>query len=817
MNTILRRRRNSRRLALALGLLAFPALSGCSGLPNIDEALANARAAAETSKIYAADGTLLKVLHAEENRENVPLTDVPMHVRNAVLAIEDARFYEHSGIDARAIARAFFVNRSKGRVVEGGSTITQQYVKNVLVGSERTMKRKIQEASLAYQLEQRYSKDKILELYLNTVYFGEGAYGIEAAALTYFGLHAKQLDLEQGALLAGLIRSPVRYDPYVNLKDGVARRNVVLDRMLDEHYLTQTQFAQSIKKPVKLFRRVKEQRFPAPYFVQLVEDLIQKDERFAQALGRTQAERVNALFKGGLRIHTTLDLRLQKAAETASRNTLPYKRDPYNAFVGMDPNNGHILSMVGGRDYFDAKDPVAKFNLAASRPGRQPGSTFKTFTLVAALEKGISLNKMYRGGSRITLTLPDGQVWRVPNYEGISFGGSLSVREATVKSVNVVYAQMIKEIGVKPVIDAAKRMGVTANLRPFYSITLGTETASPLDMASAYGTIANGGYYVQPTPISKITDARGKVLWEPSKDRKRVLDPAIVALATDALSDVVKRGTGRRQQLGRPAAGKTGTSDEYHDAWFVGFTPQYVAASWLGFPQSENIAMRPPRTRITVFGGSWPGSIWRQWMMEAHKGLPIAEFPYDPDNVVRLRIDTRRGCVAPTYPLSEVVVDKYFMRESAPTTACTGGPPIVTGSAPNVVGRLQAVAVELMQAAGFDVTIRKVYCPAYPTGYVCRQSPAPGKTGSTSSATIEVSDDSAVASVPMVLGETLDRARERLESAGFTVAVEYVPNSSGYTGCRETKETRAGVVWLQTPCAGATAGLGSVVRIFVNP
>ncbi|MCA1834454.1 MAG: PBP1A family penicillin-binding protein [Actinomycetota bacterium] len=810
MATIVKRR----KLVVLFVLLALPALSGCSGVPKLEDALAHARAIAQSSKIFAADGTLLKTLHAEENRENIPLVDVPQHVRDAVIAIEDARFYKHSGLDARAILRAFVVNRSSGHVVEGGSTITQQYIKNALVSTERTLRRKLEEAALAYQLEQKYSKDEILELYLNTVYFGEGAYGIETAALTFFGVHAKRLDVPQGALLAGLIRSPVRYDPYVDPKIAIGRRNLVLQKMQEQGYLTMSAYSRAVRNKPRLRRLILEPKFPAPYFVTWVESLIQKDPQFA-VLGKTQADRTNALFKGGLRIYTTVDLKLQKAAEEASRNILSYPGDPHNAFVGMDPSTGHVVAMVGGRDYFNVKDRYAKFNLA-TQARRQPGSSFKPFTLVAALEKGISLNKVYRGGSRVTIHIPGYETWSPRNYEGISFG-ALSLREGTVKSVNVVYAQVMQDVGPKAVVEVTKRMGITSTIRPFPSIALGTEGVSPLEMADAYSTLANGGYHVPVTPITKITDAKGNTVWQPKNlEKKLVVDPAIVALATDALSDVIKRGTGRKQQLGRPAGGKTGTSEEYHDAWFAGFTPHMVGISWVGFPQSESVSMRPPHTRITVFGGSWPGSIWKSFMMAAHEGLPIEQFPYDVKQVIRVRVDTTRNCIALEYPLSDVVVDRYYMRDRVPTESCTGGAPVVTGAAPDVVGKLQSVATELLHAAGFEVSARHIYCPTYPSGYVCRQSPSPGVAGTTSQAVIDVSDDSAVATVPMVLGETASRARSILESAGFTVSIQMVEKDDGYEGCRQD-ETRSGRVWLQLPCAGATAGAGSLVRVYVNP
>lgn len=700
----------------ALALL----LSGCVALPKLEDALTQARRVPETSKVYAADGSLITNLHAEENRENVPLSQVPIVMRDAVVAIEDERFYDHAGVDLRAIVRAFFRNTNEGRVVEGGSTITQQYVKNVLIEPTKTLKRKIQEAALAYQLEKKYSKDEVLELYLNTVYFGHGAYGIQAAAREFFGVDAKSLRLPQAALLAGLIKSPARYDPAVDLKGATARRDLVLKRMRELNAISAADEQKAIAEPVRIKPKTVLTRYEAPYFVEWVKQLIERDPRF-KALGTTISERVNALFKGGLRIYTTVDMRWQRLAEAASKEVLPESSDPYNALVGMDPDTGAVRAMVGGRDFFSATDPHAKFNLAV-QSRRQPGSSFKPFTLAAALEKGMGLGKVYRGGSQISIPLGNGEVWSPRNYESLSFGASLTVREATIKSVNVVYAQMVRDIGADAVVEMAQRLGITSPLRAYLSIALGAQEVSPLEMATAYSAFANGGFRVEPQGISKITDSSGKVLYEWSPAKTEALRPRIVKRVVEALQDVMRYGTGRRQRLpSRPTAGKTGTADEYHDAWFAGFTRQLVAVSWIGFPKAQ-IPMVPPYTRIRVVGGSWPGRIWKLFMENALKDAPILDFesgrPQASDDLITVAVDISRGCLPNEFTPPNLIERVEYERGTEPTRVCTepSGPVAVT--VPNVIGRGEAEARAILEGAGLYARVVADGCPGFGGGIV---------------------------------------------------------------------------------------------------
>ncbi len=468
----------------------------------------------QSSKIYAYDGTLLTTLHGEQNRTIIPLQKVPRHLRHAVIAIEDQRFYDHGGVDLKAIVRAALTNASSGRIEEGGSTITQQYVKNVIISpgqsAERTLTRKVQEAALARQIETRLSKSKILERYLNTIYFGETAYGIQAASKTYFGKPAGSLDLAEGALLAGLIKAPGDYNPFKHPKAAKKRRNVVLKKMADLGYVAKKRAARNRAKALGLQAQVDTDRYAAPYFVDYVQKLATYDPRF-EVLGATPRQRARRLFQGGLRIYTTVNLGMQRAAEEAVDGVLPYETDPHGSLVAVDPNNGYIRAMVGGRDYFaKGKDSFAKLNLAilaepgvglatkktdgvAAGTGRQAGSAFKPFALAAAVEQGIPLSKRYEAGSQMTFpNANNGEPWVVNNYEGGDFGKNLSLLEATVNSVNVVYAQLILEIGAESVVEAARDMGIRTNLKRstprFWGPTQSTRSAWRLPTAPSQRT-----------------------------------------------------------------------------------------------------------------------------------------------------------------------------------------------------------------------------------------------------------------------------------------------------------------------------------------
>ena len=441
---------------------------------------------AQASVVLADNGTLLTTLHAGENRTEITLDQVPQHVQDAIVAIEDRRFWNHAGIDLPAILRAMRRNIDEGEVVEGGSTITQQFVKNALLASDRTLDRKIEEATLSIQVEREYSKEEILEYYLNTVYFGAGAYGIEAAAKVYFGKPAEELDVPEGALLAGLVKAPSTNDPFVNGEGALRRRRLVLDAMVEEGYLTAEEGETFAAGDVELAAPDPETDYPAAYFVQEVKRFMLTHPAF----GRTREERTRRLFTGGLTIETSLDLQLQSHAEHAAHLVLSDPaNDPDTAIVSMDPSNGHVLAMVGGRDFFDG-GPRSKFNLATQ--GRRPaGSSFKPLVLAAAIEEGIPVSQVYSAPSTIEIPVTN-DTWEVENYGG-SPGGWVDLTEATVRSYNTAYAQLVMDVGPADAVAMAAHLGVSSPLLAVPSAVLGANDVSALDMTAAYSTFANRG------------------------------------------------------------------------------------------------------------------------------------------------------------------------------------------------------------------------------------------------------------------------------------------------------------------------------------
>jgi penicillin-binding protein 1A len=606
-------------VALTFGLLIFTGASviGKTAADLIKKPIGKLPPKAERTILFDAKGRPFASLFAE-NREAIPLKKIPRHVREAVIAIEDERFYKHHGVDFKGIARAILVNLRYGKVVEGGSTITQQYIKNTFVGKEKTLERKIREVVLAYKLERQYPKNKILESYLNTVYFGHGAYGIEAAAEKFFGKKAQELSLAEGAMLAGLPKSPLRFSPYYYPKTAKKRQERVLRKMVELGYISASEAKVAAAQPLNLQPLKSEEQMIAPYFVEYVkQELINKYG-------------VNKVFKGGLKVYTTLDLKMQKAAERAIKTTLNRSRDPSTAIVALDPKTGFIKALVGGRDF-----QKQKYNLAV-QGRRQPGSAFKTFVLVAALSKGISPTRTYNGGSPRIIPIVGkdergnwwrGEDWVVRNYGGQSYG-SLTVREATIKSVNAVYAQLIMDVGPKNVVKIAKKMGIASPIEPHPAIAIGglTVGVSPLDMATAYATLASGGIRHKPIAILQVKDKEGNILETNKPKGKRAIPSWVAGETTKILQDVIRRGTGRRANIGRPAAGKTGTTQNYQDAWFIGYTPDLVAAVWVGYPKAQ-IPMRAVHGR-RVSGGTFPALIWHKFMKEALKNIPKHNFNF---------------------------------------------------------------------------------------------------------------------------------------------------------------------------------------------
>jgi 1A family penicillin-binding protein len=649
------------RRAAALGVALLLVASACS-LGPVD--LDDARPLPLRSTILAADGKILARLY-EQNRVYVPLERVPRGLRRAVMAAEDARFYEHDGFDLRALARAALTNISEGQVVQGGSTITQQYVKNIYFRRPgRTLERKARELRLALEIERRYSKREILERYLNTVYFGAGAYGVRAAAEAYFRTGLGALSVAQDALLAGLIRAPAIYDPRAHPRRALLRRNYVLQRMEELGALSSGGLRRALGAPLGVAPDPPRLPTRQPYFVEAVRQQILADPRF----GPTRDARDQLLHEGGLQVTTTLSRRLQAAAEAAVAGVLDQPGDPEAALVAIRPRTGHVVAMVGGRDWSRSQVNLA-LGAQGGGSGRQPGSSFKPIALAAALEAGVSLDERFES-SPTTFTLPGGETWTVNNAEGTGYG-LMTLDEALVHSVNAVYARLALHLGPELITRQAHAMGVRSMLAPVPSIALGADEVSVLDMATAYATLANRGEAVAPTTIARVRLASGDSLsFRPRGEGTYALEAGNAYLLTKVMEQVIERGTGRAADIGRPAAGKTGTTDDYADAWFVGYTPQLVAAVWVGYPQG-----RVPMTSvhgIRVTGGSLPAAIWRTFMLAALDGAPVEDFELPAGSLIPVPIDPDSGLLAEPWCPGEI---EYMLPQQAPTESCPSPPP----------------------------------------------------------------------------------------------------------------------------------------------
>ncbi|HEX9093648.1 MAG TPA: PBP1A family penicillin-binding protein [Coriobacteriia bacterium] len=562
-------------------------------LPDLETA-PQALNAARTSIVYAADGTVVAEWHGEQDRKLVPLASMPKTIRDAVVAAEDPRFFEHDGIDTGAVWGALSGADPAGA---SRSTITLQLVRLLFADAGAGgVTRKVQQALLAYQLEAKVSKERVLEAYLNLVYFGNGRYGVESAARGYFGKSAQELTLSEAAALAGVIRSPSKFAPTADLPAARTRRDAVLTRMRDLGLISSEQEVASHKEPLTLVPPADAAAI-APYFVEYVK------QQLIDRLGS------RAVFTGGLRITTTLQPALQRVAEEAVRGVLTEPGDPEAALVSLDPRDGRILALVGGRDF-----ATEQYNLAV-QGRRQPGSAFKPFVLVAALEKGISPDRVF-DTSPYTVRVKDG-VWRVENYENAYTTGQLTLRAATDWSVNAVFARLIMEVGPEKVVDTARRMGITSPLEPNPAIALGglSKGVSPLEMASAFGTLAAGGMHAEPVAVLKVENDRGEVLYEAKAAPERAVSQAVAAQASGMLHDVVERGTGTAARFGGWAAGKTGTTQSYRDAWFVGYTGTVSTAVWVGYRAAQVDMLSVHGIKVT--GGSFPAMIWSRYMSTA--------------------------------------------------------------------------------------------------------------------------------------------------------------------------------------------------------
>ncbi|MGH2723634.1 MAG: PBP1A family penicillin-binding protein [Actinomycetota bacterium] len=710
----------------------------------------------ERSTIYAADGSVLATLYFKENRKIVRLRQVSDIARRAVLAIEDDRFYEHHGIDYKGIIRALVTNVSAGDIEQGASTITQQLARNVFkaIGTDQTLARKVQEAKVAMRLEAEYSKDKILEIYLNEVYYGRGVYGIGTAAEYYFGKKTRKLNLPQAALLAGLIAAPETYSPVNDRAAARARRNVVIDRMRGLGWITDERADRAKEAPLGLdITEVGNDEARFPFFVQYLKQRILSDKRF----GETYGARKRALFQGGLHIYTTLEPDLQEAGERVVRNHLPARADPESAIASVDVASGAIKALVGGKNF-----EASQVNLATGQggTGRQSGSAFKPFTLVAALMEGIPVGKVYRAESgQVVDCTPYGPA----NYRAVNAGdgggsGYVNLLTATANSINAVFVQLAIDVGPPKIVEVANAMGIRSELDPFCSITLGVEEVTPLEMASAFTTLANHGVHCRPFAITRVEDRKGNALINRKSGRcDQVIPREVADDVAGMLRLVVSQGTGTAAALGQwPVFGKTGTTNDSADVWFDGCTAQICTATWVGHPE-ERIPMPG------AYGGTVAAPIWHDFMMVAMRGLPALSLPGPP------------------------------------------APP--TGEVPGVVGKPQAQAEKILAKANFTTQAEEVRSTE-PAGIVVAQSPGGGATAVQGSiVTIQVSNGKApVAKVPGVLGMAQAEAKKALQDAGFSVAVESMTTD---------KKPLDGTVASQSPGSGEKAKVGTTVTIVV--
>ena len=616
-------------LVLGLLLLSRPARAiAAGGQSDKLPAALELNELSQRSVVYDRDGGVLAVLHREENRSPITLDEVPQHVIHAILDVEDDGFYDHNGLNLRSIMRAALANAESGAITQGGSTITQQLVKQSLLTPERDIGRKAKEAVLALRLEQQMTKDQILERYLNTVYLGNGAYGIQAAAETYWGKDAGSLNVEEGALLAGAIRNPSLYDTFKRPDLARQRRDMALDRMVVRNHITpeQATLYKQVPIPTKTVERPKGAN---DYFVEEVEQRLLDDAR----LGETRTERYNAIFKGGLRIETTFDPKLQEVAERHVAAKIPDTKGRYNAaLVSIEPSTGAVRAMVAGKDY-----AASQYNLATGRggSGRQPGSSFKPIVLAAAFEKGIGPEDTINGSEPCPVRIEgvEPNPYEPENYEG-SRGSNGPVSAATAKSLNCAFVRLGLALDDNPfksmdmVAATARRLGIPIPEDGRYgpSISLGAKEATPLQMASVYATFANDGVRQEPYFVERVLDRNGKEVLVGKQEGERVLDANIARTVTSVLRKVVDGGTGTRaRQRDRVVAGKTGTSQEWRDAWFVGYTRELATAVWMGNPHKQDSMRNVGGIRVT--GGSYPASVFGAYYAEALKGVPATNFP----------------------------------------------------------------------------------------------------------------------------------------------------------------------------------------------
>ncbi len=576
--------------------------------------------------VYSVDKVVLAELFIEK-REPVPLETIPKFLKAALVATEDRKFYKHSGVDLKGIARAIIKDIKAGEFVEGASTITQQLAKTLFLTSRKTLVRKIKEAILAFQLERRYTKDEILELYLNQVYFGSGAYGVQSAAKIFFGKSVGDLSLAECALVAAMPKSPSRYSPLVNPDLAIKRRNIVLMQMRDTDIISDAAYQQTVKEELYTKDR-KFMQSKAPYFVEYIKKILEDE------LGSTR------LYKGGLSVFTTLDYRLQLAAEnavsdglTALADRMQQARiadpDPQGALISIDLTSGGILSMVGGKDFH-----ANRFN-RATMALRQPGSAFKPFVYAYAIEQGFAQNKKILDAPVVYKGAQDGKDWKPENFS-LDFKGEITLRRALAISQNIPAVRLLEMLGPYSVAQFAHQLGIKSPLASDLSLALGTSEVTLMDLTSAYSTFPNKGEKIKPLGVLEVVDRQGRVIWRAKPQKRLVMSRVGAAIVTNMLEGVINEGTGRRARiLGRAVAGKTGTTDDYKDALFIGFSPSIIAGVWVGQDPGDSLGKKETGARAAL-------PIWIDFMNAAFQKEPHQYFDI-PDDVSQIRMDPVTG------------------------------------------------------------------------------------------------------------------------------------------------------------------------------
>jgi penicillin-binding protein 1A len=561
-------------------------------------------APSETTHIYDVKGKLLASLHGEANREVLPLNEISPHLKRSVMAVEDSNFYQHQGINVVSVGRATLANMSEGHTVEGSSTLTMQLVKNLFLSPERAYSRKIAEAVLALRIEQVFGKDQILGLYLNQVYWGHNNYGAETAARSYFSKSARDLNLAEGAMMAGLIQAPESLSPFIDKKAAIDRQKTVLDRLLKLKWITPKEHKEALNYPIKYGKIQSFQRSQIPYVTEaVVAELTKK-------FGR------DALLKGGMRIQTSIDTNLQnKAQDIVQRESANIRYGgiyaDQMALVAVDPRTHYVKAMVGGIDY-----GKSQYN-RATQALRQPGSAFKPFVYYAAYASG-----KYTPDSTIMDTpvgYPDGYDMYYPQNYDRSFAGAMTIRRALEMSRNIPAIRLGQEVGLNKVIEICRSIGIKSPIEPVVSLPLGAVDLTPLEMAGAYAAFASNGWYSDTSLVVQVTDSSGNMIWDNRPKPRLVLDPWATAALNDTMQGVITRGTATHAAIGRPAAGKTGTTSSERDIWFAGFTPQLATAVWVGNDDYTTLGRG-------ATGGTVVAPIWGRFMSEAMKDTPVETF-----------------------------------------------------------------------------------------------------------------------------------------------------------------------------------------------